>query len=188
MHEGSGIHSADGGGSRRRWLLPLALLLTIWAVALSHYPRMPRIVPGYFQLGGDPAVWVPKGMNFFGLPLLAGVVYFAMSALSHLASRNPSLMGQALRGAAATNVAIMLRRFLWFMNCAILVFLLNVQFRSLQIAYGSREDLGWDSYLLGGMVLGYTACGSIVLYRYARRWLRWQAENDGSSESSQSMK
>ncbi len=177
----NGRHESQGPGTgrrrmRRRWILPLALLLMIWVVALSHYPRLPRILPGFFQLGSGPAHYVPKGLNFFALPLLAGAVYFILGVISRLASRRPSLLGRVFYGEAARSVGIMLRRFLWLMNCSILAFLLNIQFRAVQIAYGKRMDLGWDSYLLGGLILGYALAGSIILFRYALRWMRWQED------------
>jgi hypothetical protein len=68
----------------------------------------------------------------------------------------------------------MLVRYLFLMKTATLVFLLNILFRSIQIAYGTRELLGWDSYLAGGVLLGYALAGSIVLYLGARRLMKWQ--------------
>jgi uncharacterized membrane protein len=180
MNEGRG-NPTGKPRMRKRWLVPLLLLLTIWAVAFSHYPRLPHILPGYFQLSGEPTRWVPKGINFFALPLLAGAVYFILGVVGRLASRRPSLLGRPLYGEAARNVGIMLRRYIWLMNCAILAFILNIEFRSIQIAYGTRQDLGWDSYLLGGLILGYAFCGSVILFRFARRCLRWQEENDRRS-------
>ena len=113
-------------------------------------------------------------MNFFLLPAAATAAYIMLTLLGRVGLRRPTLGGRPFRGRAALRLGSMLVRYLFFMKTAVLVFLLNVQFRSIQIAYGTREMLGWDSYLTGGVLAGYAIAGSFILYFSARRLMRWQ--------------
>ena len=163
-------------------ILPLALLALVWIVALSHYPRLPDILPSAFRFGGLPSEWGPKGRDFFALPVTAGVVYLALTLVRWTAVRRPIVAGRVLRGRAAREMGRALHRFLYLMKGALLAFLLNVEFRTLQVAYGSRDGLGWDSYVAAGLLLLYAALGSVLLARAGRRWLRRQ-DADAAAEA-----
>jgi hypothetical protein len=155
-------------------LLPFSVLIVIWLVSVAHYPRLPDLIPLRFMLNGAPLDWSPKGMNFFMLPAVATFAYIALTLICRVSIRRPTLGGRRFKGQAARRVNLMLIRYLFFMKTAVLVFLLNIHFRSIQIAYGTRDILGWDSYLAGGILLGYALAGSLMLYLSARRLMKWQ--------------
>lgn len=166
-------------GIRGIGLLPLTLLTLIWLVALSHYPRLPDILPSSFRFGGEPGSWSPKSIDFFVLPGTGFFVYLMLSLVNWLSSKRIIVRGRELRGRAAQQVQRAATRFLFLMKSSLLAFLLNVEFRSIQVAYGTRDGLGWDSYIAGALLLLYAAFGSFLLYRISRRWQIWQDAHDG---------
>jgi hypothetical protein len=166
-------------------LLPLVALATIWAVAVAHYPHLPDELPGRFGLEGLPRQWIPKDWSFFSLPLAATAVYLVFRLIGAAAARRPTLRGRPFHGLAAKQVVRHLRRYLFAVKTALLLFFLNIEFRTVQVAYGQREGLGWDSYLVGGILLGLTLAGSILLYRGARYWQRWQDQRDAAEEAAE---
>jgi len=165
-------------------LLPLAVLVLIWALSVAHYPRLPESLPGAFRLGGEPAAWVPKTLGFFTLPALATLAYTVLGLVGRSARRRPRLRGRALEGAAAAAVDRLLTLYLFLAKSALLVFLLNLTFRVIQVSYGRRTTLGWDTYGAAVLLLVYVAWGSVWLYRGASRWLAWQERRQSSSGNS----
>jgi uncharacterized membrane protein len=157
-----------------RGILPLALLVILWLLALSHYPRLPAELPSRFVPWGAPVSWAPKSPAAFVLPATATLIYLVLGMVSFLGAAKPVIDGKELNGLAAYRVGFMIRRYLFFMRTALLAWLLNLQFRITQIAYGHRESLGWDSYLTAGLVVVFGVIGAVLLLRSSRRWLKWQ--------------
>ncbi len=157
-----------------RGILPLALLVILWLLALSHYPRLPAELPSRFIPWGAPVGWAPKSPAVFVLPGTATLIYLVLGMVSFLGAARPVIDGKELNGIAAYRVGFMIRRDLFFMRAARLAWMLDLQFRMTQIAYGHRESLGWDSYLTAGLVMVFGIVGAVLLMRSARRWLAWQ--------------
>jgi len=109
---------------------------------------------------------------------MATGAFLLLGIIGRSAIRQPTLGGRAFHGRAALHVGRMISRFLFFMKSALLAFLLNIEFRGIQVAYGARPALGWDSYLVGGILVGYALAGSLILFLGARRWLRWQESQE----------
>jgi hypothetical protein len=156
--------------------LPLGLLVVMWVVALSQYTRLPDILPTHYLFGGAPETWGPKGPGFFSLPAVATVIFLALGVIAAVSVKRPIVSGVMLHGLAAKKVGQAMGRFVMLMRGGMLAFLLNMQFRAIQVAYGSRETLGWDSYFVAGLLFVYGLVGAILLYRTGRHWLRWQQE------------
>ncbi len=162
-----------------RGILPLALLAILWVLALSHYPRLPAELPSRFVPWGAPVSWAPKSPAAFVLPATATLIYLVLGMVSFLGATRPVIDGKELSGLAARRVGLMISRYLFFMRTALLAWLLNLQFRITQIAYGHRESLGWDSYLTAGLVLLFGIIGAWLLLRSSRHWLAWQSARAG---------
>ncbi len=157
--------------------LPLALLVILWLVAISHYPHLPDELPSRFEPWGVPVAWAPKNPAYFVLPATATLIYLTLGLVAFAGANQPIVDGKTLRGDAAKVVGRMIRRYLFFMRTALLAWLLNIEFRLTQIAYGNIESLGWDSYLVAGLLGVYMVVGAVLLLRSSRRWLaRQQAE------------
>ncbi|MCP4550058.1 MAG: DUF1648 domain-containing protein [bacterium] len=162
--------------------MPASLLAIIWIVAITQYSSLPDALPVSFHFGGTPGDWAPKGWDFFVLPCTGLVVYILLTMVQALSARKVVVGGRVLHGKAAYHVNKAASNFLFLMKSALLAFLLNVEFRTIQIAYGRMDSLGWDSYIVAGLLLIYATLGSVMLYRLSRRWLRWQEEQDGDDE------
>lgn len=150
-------------------MLPLFLLVLIWLLALSHYSRLPAELPARFVPWGVPVDWAPKSPALFVLPGTALLIELVLRFVGMIAIARPVVDGRPLEGLAARGVGRLLARYLFLMRTALLAWLLNLEFRIIQIAYGARDSLGWDSYLVAGMVAVYGVAGAWLLLRGARR-------------------
>ena len=155
-------------------LLPFALLIIVWLVALAHYSRLPELIPSSFRLNGTPSAWAGKASVTLLLPMVGTLAYLSLNLVGRIALRRPTLGGRPFKGRAARRVGELLVRYLFCMKTCILTFLLNIEFRSIQIAYGVRESLAWDSYLVGALLVFYAVVGSAILYLNARHLMKWQ--------------
>lgn len=155
-------------------LLPLALLAVLWLVTFNHYPHLPADLPSRFVPWGEPVSWAPKSPAYFVLPATGTLIYLVLGMLQLLGARQPIVDGQHLRGPAARAVGRMIRRYLFFMRCALLAWLINLEFRITQLAYGDRSSLGWDSYVVAMLLALYGVLGAWLLLRGSRRWLAHQ--------------
>lgn len=161
--------------------LPLALLVILWLVAINHYPHLPDDLPSRFEPWGVPVDWAPKNPAYFVLPATATLIYLTLGMVAFAGAREPIVDGKALRGKGAQVVGRMIRRYLFFMRTALMAWLLNLQFRLTQVAYGNLESLGWDSYLVAGLMAVYMIAGAVMLLRSSRRWLAKQEAATGCS-------
>ena len=155
-------------------VLPMVLLVMLWAVTIAQYPRLPDSLPTRFAPWGVPVAWAPKSPAYFVLPATGTLVTLVLGMLQRLALMHTIVDGRQLHGRAARQVRHLLRRYLFFVRSAVLAWLINLEFRITQMAYGTRDTLGWDSYLVAGLLAVYVLLGAWLLMRGARRWLAWQ--------------
>ncbi|MCB1162209.1 MAG: DUF1648 domain-containing protein [Candidatus Krumholzibacteriia bacterium] len=155
-------------------VLPFVLLVLLWAVALAQFPRLPDLLPTRFIPWGEPVAWSPKSPAYFVLPATGTLILFTLGLLQRLALRHTVVDGRQLHGRAARAVRHVLRRYLFFVKSALMAWFINLEFRITQLAYGTRESLGWDSYLVAGLLVLYVMAGAWIMLRSARRWLAWQ--------------
>jgi len=124
---------------------------------------------------------VPKYPAYFTLPIMGSVAFLIIGVFQALALRHPVVDGYLLEGQAAEQVRRLMRRYLFFVRSALMAWLLHLEFRLTQLAYGHTDNLGLDSYLTAGLLLVYTVAGAWLLLRMARRWLAWQRAEEASS-------
>jgi uncharacterized membrane protein len=164
-----------------RGLFPLALLGLLWTLALGQHRRLPNSLPSRFDWRGEPLAWTPKYPAYFTLPILGSVSFLALGVVGVLALRHPVVDGYLLQGRAADQVRRLIRRYLFFVRSALMAWMLHLEFRLTQLAYGHTDRLGWDSYLVAAMLIAYTVVGAWALLRMARRWLAWQRAEEAAS-------
>jgi len=162
-------------------LFPLGLLGLLWTLALAQFRRLPNALPSHFDIRGEPLAWVPKYPAYFTLPILGSVSFLIIGVFQTLALRHPVVDGCLLEGRAAEQVRRLIRRYLFFVRSALMAWLLHLEFRLTQLAYGHVDSLGLDSYLTAGLLLAYTVAGAWLLLRVARRWLAWQRADEAAS-------
>ncbi len=162
-------------------LFPLGLLGLLWTLALAQHKRLPNSLPSRFDWRGEPLAWAPKYPAYFTLPILGSVSFLAIGIFGTLALRHPVVDGCLLEGRAADQVRRLIRRYLFFVRSALMAWLLHLEFRLTQLAYGHTDTLGLDSYLTAGLLLVYTVAGAWLLLRMARRWLAWQRSEEAAS-------
>lgn len=162
-------------------VVPYGLLGLLWALAIGQYKRLPKTFPGHFDLRGRPLDWVPKTPALFTLPILATACFIVIGVLEALALRHPVVDGYRLTGRAADQVRRLMRRYVFFVRGALMAWMLHLEFRLTQIAYGHTDRLGVDSYVVAGLLVLYTGVGAGLLLRMARRWLAWQRAEEAAS-------
>jgi uncharacterized membrane protein len=161
-------------------ILPYGLLGLLWALAISQHRRLPNALPGHFDFSGEPLDWVPKYPAYFTLPILATAIFIVIGVLEALALRHPVVDGHRLEGRAADQVRRLMRRYVFFVRGALMAWMLHLEFRLTQLAYGQTDRLGADSYVVAGLLLAYTVSGAWLLLRMARRWLAWQRAEEAA--------
>ncbi len=162
-------------------LFPFGLLGLLWAMVLGQHRRLPNSIPARFSFRGEPLAWAPKYPAYFTLPVLGTAAFLVLGVLEVLAIRHPVVDGHLLEGRAAEQVRRLMRRYLFFVRSALMAWLIHLEFRLTQLAYGHTDTLGLDSYLTAGLLLVYTAAGAWLLLRMARRWLAWQRAEEAAS-------
>ena len=138
--------------------LNLLLVISLWALALWGWPRIPETIPLHFGADGRPDRWGPASpLNWFLLPTLTLALNALILSLGHRMGRSPKLVklpsGQTLADLEATarpRVLAAMTGFLGMVQAELNLILLLVQYGQLRAALGGdAQPVIWSAILLG---------------------------------------
>jgi uncharacterized membrane protein len=142
-------------------LVPLAILILAWYLAVANYPSLPEQIPMHFNAGGSVDSWGSPSSIFMG-PVLGLFFYLLLTLISIMFCFVPdpkkliNLPGQRLdklSPGSAQKLIKVISRSLFGLKILELALVLYIVYITIEIAFNRAQQMGvWFLFILAAVL------------------------------------